>query len=176
VAVSLDRENSRHAGAREEGKSGEQCISGEQRRWNYAFGSKSILSFVEIGIVVVEAVLNVKVSGENVRVERTGCGGWSGRAVPHLLHPIRQSGPFLNGGPYVRAIVQSPHLNIIHEWPHHLAMARHKLIFEHASVAKLARPDARLPTKPRHHNPKKKIELADKFRTTLRSKSGTSAH
>jgi hypothetical protein len=26
-----------------------------------------------------------------------------------LLHPIRQSGPFVNGGPYVRAIDQWPH-------------------------------------------------------------------
>jgi hypothetical protein len=28
--------------------------------------------------------------------------------APEVVHPIRQSGPFVNGGPYVRAIAQSP--------------------------------------------------------------------
>jgi hypothetical protein len=40
-------------------------------------------------------------------------------------------------------------------------MAQHEIIFEHASVAKLARPDARLPARPLAHKtatsqPKKK--------------------
>jgi hypothetical protein len=60
-------------------------------------------------------------------------------------------------------------------------MAGQKIIFEHASVAKMATPDARLPARPQNRkiiatpqHKKKTIERA--VRTPLRSKSGTCAH
>jgi hypothetical protein len=43
--------------------------------------------------------------------------------------------------------------------PHHLALARHKVIFEHASIAKLARPDARPQNRKILATPQKKLNL-----------------